>query len=172
MLEEKQLLLDEVKENLTQETGFIVLNYKKLAPNEVANFRQELYDSGSRLFVTKKRLFDKASQDAGCACELKEFEGHLAIVSCTSDFVKTTKALCKFQKDVGDNIEILGGYFESKECSPEQVKEISSLPSEKEMKAMLLGLFEAPMSQTLAVFEALLTSVPHCLENKVQKENS
>jgi large subunit ribosomal protein L10 len=36
------------------------------------------------------------------------------------------------------------------------------------MRAQLLGTFEAPMSQTLAVVEAILCSVLHCLENKAQ----
>ena len=48
---------------------------------------------------------------------------------------------------------------------------ISQLPTKDVMRSQLLGLFEAPMSQTLAVMEALLCSVPHCLENKAALEN-
>ena len=44
------------------------------------------------------------------------------------------------------------------------------LPAKDEMRAQLLGLFEAPMSQTLSTMESLLTSVMHCLENKKDKD--
>ena len=36
----------------------------------------------------------------------------------------------------------------------------------------ILGVLEAPMAQTLAVMEALLTSVVYCLDNKVAKQES
>ena len=45
---------------------------------------------------------------------------------------------------------------------------MSKLPSKDEMRAQFLGTLEAPMAQTLAVMDALLTSVVHCLNNKVQ----
>ncbi len=171
MLKEKEFLLDEIKENITLDTGFIIMSYNKLAPNLVAGFRQGLYDQGSRLLVTKKRLFCKAAESFGCQYSVDDLEGHIAIVSCTDDFVQTAKALCKFQKENDENVRVLGGYFQSKPCTGAQVKVIAELPSLDEMRAQMLGLFEAPMSQTLAVFDAILTSVLHCLENKIQKEN-
>lgn len=170
MLKEKQFLLDEIKECITLDTGFMILSYQKLAPNVVAGFRQNLYEQGSKLLVTKKRMFCKAAREVGCEYEVGELAGHIAVVSCGEDFISAAKSLCKFQKENNENIQVLGGYFQQKPCTGDQVKVIAELPSLPEMRAQLLGLFEAPMSQTLAVFDAIMTSVLHCLENKIQKE--
>ena len=51
------------------------------------------------------------------------------------------------------------------------VERLSKLPSKDEMRAQFLSVLEAPMSQTLAVMEALLTSVPYCLDNKCKQED-
>jgi large subunit ribosomal protein L10 len=171
MLQEKELLLDEIKESITLDTGFMILSYKKLAPNLVANFRQNLYDKGSRLLVTKKRLFCKAAKDLGCDYSVSDLTGHIAIISCQDDFIQIAKSLCKFEKENQENVNVLGGYFQKKPCTGEQVKMIAELPSLDEMRGQLLAVFEAPMAQTLAVFDALLTSVPHCLENHISKRN-
>lgn len=76
-----------------------------------------------------------------------------------------------FRKTNKENFSVLGGRFEGKECSEKDLEIISQLPTKDVMRSQLLGLFEAPMSQTLAVMEALLCSVPHCLENKAALEN-
>ncbi|MBM3201914.1 MAG: 50S ribosomal protein L10 [Chlamydiae bacterium] len=170
MLQEKELLLNEVKESITTETGFVILGYQKMAPNHVASFRQNLYENGSRLMVTKKRLFCKAAKDLGCDYNVDELPGHIAIVSCQDDFIQAAKSLCKFQKENDQNVKVLGGYFQNKRCTSEQVKIIAELPNLDEMRAQLLAVFEAPMAQTLAVFDAVLTSVPYCLQNKIEKE--
>ena len=57
-------------------------------------------------------------------------------------------------------------------CSASDVEQISKLPSKEEMRAQFLGTLEAPLSQTLGVIEALLTTVMHCLENKSGQGNS
>jgi large subunit ribosomal protein L10 len=58
------------------------------------------------------------------------------------------------------------GQFDGNLYDSDAVEKLSKLPGKDEMRASLLGLFEAPMSQSLAVMEALLTSVIHCVENK------
>ena len=69
-------------------------------------------------------------------------------------------------------LEVLAGRYEGSMCSAEDVEQISKLPSRDEMRAQLLSAFEAPLAQVLAVTEALLTSVMHCLENKSQQNQS
>jgi large subunit ribosomal protein L10 len=48
------------------------------------------------------------------------------------------------------------------------VEIMSQLPSKDVMRAQFLGLLEAPMAQTLAVMEALISSVVYCLDNKIE----
>lgn len=171
MRQEKQLLLDEIKNKIEDANSFVFTRYKGLGANLANDLRTELAKSGSELEVVRKRVFIKAALEAGIEVDLKLLEGHIGLVFTGEDAVVTAKTLVEFEKDTKGVVEVLGGHFEGKLCDASQVEKLSSLPGKDEMRAQFLGLLEAPMSQTLAVMEALLCSVPFCLENKVKAES-
>lgn len=169
MRSEKQLLLNDIKDRIVTAQAVIVARYSKLEPNKVAPFRTELAKTGSSLAIIKKRILLKAAQEAGLTINPDLLEGHIAIIFLADDPFSTTKVIYKFSEENEKNIKVLGGRFEGAMCSAQDVEQISKLPNKNEMRAQLLSVLEAPMSQTLAVVEALLSSVMHCLENKSQQ---
>jgi large subunit ribosomal protein L10 len=171
MRPEKQLLLDEIKQKIDSSKAFVLTSYKRLEPNVSANFRQTLGKSGGSFEVVRKRILLKAAQASGVSLDKELLSGHIGVVFAEDDAVQTTKAFFQFSKDHEDLFQILGGQFEGQICSAKDVEQISKLPSQQEMRAQFLGTLEAPLSQTLAVVEALLTSVMHCLENKTQNQS-
>jgi len=172
MQEEKKFLLNEVRERLDPAKGFVALRYQNIKANMLADFRKALFDQGGRFCVVKKRIFFKAAEEAGCPAKFSHLEGHLAFIQAEDDFLETVKVLSNFGKENKDAIEVLAGHFENKPLSPEEVELLSTLPNLNEMRAQIIGLLEAPISQTLATFESLLTSVIHCLENKAEKQST
>lgn len=170
MRSEKQLLLDEIYDAIDGSSALVLVNYDKLDPNMDADLRSQLRQAGGRFSVVPKRVFHKAAEKAGIEFAKDQIKGHLAVAYAGEDAIQATKALAKFGDDHEGVLNILAGYFDGKTVGADDVKAISKLPSKDEIRAQLLGLFEAPMAQTVAVLNAILTSVPHCLENKVQKE--
>lgn len=169
MRKEKQLLLDEIKEKLDQSSAIVLTKYEKLNPHLSLDLRKSLIEAGGAFSVVRKRVFLKAAAEAGIELTEEQLEGHIGVAFAYQDPVSMTKAVYSFAKENKDNIEVLGGQFEGKMMSAADMKALSELPSQDEMRAQFLGLLEAPMSQTLSVMEALLTSVMHCLENKSQQ---
>lgn len=169
MRADKQLLLDEIRENIDNAKALVLMSYQKLEPNATAAFRDNLRKQGAGLEVVRKRVLAKAAQASGLGIDIDAFEGHIALVYASEDPVAATKTVFDFSKENDDILKILGGKFEGQLCSAADVEKIAKLPGKDEMRAQFLGLLEAPMSQTLAVVEALLTSVLHCLENKSQE---
>ncbi|MCH9621563.1 MAG: 50S ribosomal protein L10 [Chlamydiia bacterium] len=169
MSAEKQALLDEVKEKIDLEEGFIIASYDKLNANVVAGVREALVKAGGDMFIVKKRIFAKAASEKKVEYSLEELEGHVFLAMAKGNFPAVAKEVFKVAKDT-KAVKILGGYFEDKKCQASEVEQISKLPSLDEMRAQIIGLLEAPMSQTLATIDALLSSVLHCMENKISKE--
>ena len=101
----------------------------------------------------------------------KMLQGHIAIVFADVDPVQTTKCVYQFCKENEQTLSVLAGRFEGNLCSAKDVELISKLPGRDEMRSQLLGLFEAPMSQTLSVMESMLCSVMFCLENKAANDS-
>lgn len=175
MREEKSLLLQEVKDKMDGSKAFFITRYKALEPNKSSQFRLKLSSSGGEFEVVKKRIFLKAAKASGITLNLKDLEGHIGIVFAHQDAIQTTKTVfdyCQEGEESGIALAVIAGRFEGQICSSKDVEAIAKLPSQEEMRSQLLAVLEAPMSQSLAVFESLLTSVMHCLENKVAQQES
>jgi len=162
---EKQLLLDEIKEKV-ESSSFILMSYQNLSANVANEFRSILSSTGGDFEVVRKRILMKALEISAIDVDKRVFDGHIGVIVSKDDPMDAIKTVFKFSKDNGDIFNVVAGRIEGRVYSSEDVATLSKLPGKDQMRAELLGLFEAPMSQTLSVVEALLTSVCHCLQNK------
>lgn len=171
MRDEKQLLLDEIKGQITQYNGsFVLMRYLGLSANKANEFRREVGKTGGNVEIVRKRVLIKAAEAAGVALDLDALPGHIGLVFSGKDPIETTKVVFKFSQETNNAIEVIGGRIEQQLYSGADIEALSKLPGKSEMRAQLLGTLEAPMAQTLAVMEALLTSVAYCLDNKAKQE--
>lgn len=170
MRQEKQLLLDEINDLIDSSKSIIVTKYNGLTPQLSWNFADELSKSNSNFKVVKKRIFYKAAKEKNLPFQSDRFEGHVGVVFIEGDPLEATKTVVNFQGNNEGALELLVGQIEGSLCSSGDIITLSTLPGKDEMRSQLLGLFEAPMAQTLSTMESILTSVMHCLENKKDKE--
>ena len=166
MRAEKELLKKEIKDKLESLGSFVIMQYAGLSANAANDFRRQMNGAGGDVEVVRKRVLLKAAEDAGVQLDPSSLSGHIGIVFLGEDPIATTKMVFKFSQEREKVIQVLGGRFDGQLYTAADVARLSTLPGKDEMRAQLLSIFEAPMSQTLAVIEALLTSVPHCLNNK------
>lgn len=171
MRSEKKLLLDEIKDKIQSSNAMIVTKYQKAAPDMAWEFRQKLRETGADFEVMKKRLLQKAAEDCGIAINLSEEKGNVGVVFLQEQTIEGTKAFFAFNKTVGGSFTVLLGKYE-RVYSPTDVEELSKLPTTQEIRAQLMGLLAAPMSQIVSVMNSALTGIIYCLENKSQKSNT
>jgi len=172
MRQEKQLLLDDIRERIDESPAMVLLSYKNLDPNKAADLRNTFRETGGSLYVCSKRVFLKAAHETGIEFNKDSLQGHIAVAFTGEDTIESTKALYKFSEDNEDTLEVVAGHFDGAVVSTEDVKAISKLPSTQEMRSLFVGVLAAPMQQTVGIINSLLTSVPNCLENKRKKEES
>lgn len=167
MRQEKQLLLDEIKEQIDQSSSFIIMSYAGLKANVANEFRREISKQGGSVEVLRKRVLCKAADSAGVQIDLDALPGHVGLVFAGADnALDLTKAIIKFGKENSNTVDVIGGRLDGLLYNAENMRKLSELPSKDEMRAQLLGVFEAPLSQTLGTMDALLLSVVYCLDNK------
>lgn len=172
MKAEKQLLIDEVKEQFEQcGDAYVILRYKGFNANMANAFRGEIAKLGGNFEVVRKRILLKAADSMGVKLDLATLTGHIGLVFSGHDPLETAKAVFRFSQENEQALSVIGGKFEGQYYDGAQIEMLSKLPGRDEMRAQLLATFEAPMAQTLAVMEALLTSIPYCLENKCKQES-
>lgn len=170
MSHEKQLLLNEVKDQIDQFGSFVIMRYFSLTANQANDFRREVAKIGGNVEVVRKRVLLKAAEAAGVPLDLAALPGHIGLVFAGKDPLETAKVVFKFSQS-SKALEVIGGRIDGQLYSAPDVETLSKLPGKDEMRAQLLSVLEAPMSQTLAVMEALVSSVVYCLDNKCKQSS-
>lgn len=155
MRKEKPLLKDEIKNKIGEAKSLIVASYDKLEPNAAWELRSELSKMDSVLEVVRKRVFLKAAEEAGVKISIDQLKGHVGLFLIDQeDSLPPTKAIFEFSKKNADVLNVLLGFLDGKEVPGKDLEVLSKLPSMNDLRAMMLSLFTAPMSQMLSVVEA------------------
>lgn len=170
MREEKTLLLKEIKDQIDTFGSFVIMSYTGFTANSANAFREEVAKVGGSVEMVPKRVLMKAAEASGVSLDTIELPGHISLVFAGPEPFETAKLVFKFNKENGKKFTVIGGKFEGEVYNGDQVEALSNLPSKDEMRSQILGLFEAPMAQTLSTMEAILCSVIYALEEKVKKE--
>ncbi|MBN1915008.1 MAG: 50S ribosomal protein L10 [Parachlamydiales bacterium] len=170
MRPEKKFLLEEIKEKMDRSQAMIIASYGQLNPHLSWNLHNVLREKNCDFEVVKKRILVKVANENGYALDLEDLSGNIGVLFVFGEPYETTKVFYTFNKDNEEFLKIISGRVEEKIYTANELEMLAKLPSQDEMRAQLLGLFETPMSQTLAVMESLITSVAYCLENKLSSK--
>ena len=172
MRKEKQLLLDEMKGLIADRPEFLVTRYEKLTAEMASELRNTVAKTGGEVEVMPKRLLMKAASDNGVELDRQMLEGHIAVIFASSDVIETIKVVNGFSKDNGKCLTIVAGRTDGRLYGAAEVEILSKLPGRDQMRSELLATLQAPMSSTLSTMQALLASVPCCIQNKLDKEDA
>lgn len=166
MKQEKQYLLDEVTEPIAKRGSFVILSYERVKANALNGFRREIASLGGEVKMMRKTILMKAFSTSGIEVTADALPGHVGIVFSGEDSIETLKRTFAFSSGTDRGAKVIGGHIDGKLYNARDVQVLSTLPGKDEMRAQLLATFAAPLSQTLAVMDAVLSSVIYCLDNK------
>ncbi len=170
MRPEKKLLLKEIQDKVEGASSVFIAQYQGLSAADAEALRSLIASKGGDLEVVRKRVLLKATEAAGMSFTLDEIPGHIGVIHTKEDAIELAKAVYDFRKEHKDSLSVLTAYVDSQKLTGQEVETLSKLPGKQELRAQILGLFEAPMAQTVSVMDAILTSILHCMDNKSAKE--
>jgi len=136
ILEQKQIVIDEIKEKFNNAKSVVLFDHRGLKVSEVTELRRALRESGSDYKVYKNTLAKRALTDSGL--ELDSFlEGPTAI-SFSSDELAPVKIISEFAK-THEALELKAGVVEGKVANLEQLNSYAAIPSREGLLTMLAG---------------------------------
>jgi len=142
-LENKQQIVQELKQLLGQAEMALVLDYKGLSVKEMTDLRTRLQASNGVCKVTKNTLMRRAIDGDSSWANLDSLlTGTNAFVLIKGDVGGAVKALQSFQKDTKKS-EMKGGLFEGRLLSQDDIKAIGDLPSKEVLMAQIAGAINA-----------------------------
>jgi large subunit ribosomal protein L10 len=164
----KEQVVADLVERLRSTDSLIVADYRGLTNAQLVELRAKLRGSGARLTVVKNTLTRRAAEEAGTDALLALLEGPTAIafVEADGDAVAVAKALADAAKDT-KVLALRGGILSGQSLSGADVEELAKLPTPDVVKAQLVGVIVAPLTQLAALIAAPLRDLVGVLDARI-----
>jgi large subunit ribosomal protein L10 len=146
----KQAIVTELKQTLSESQLAMVIEYQGLSVAEITDLRRRLRPSGTVCKMSKNTLMRIAIDGDRNWQPMTEFlKGSSVFLLVQDDMKAAIKAYEEFQK-ASKKTELRGGVMEGRALTEADIKALTELPSKEELMARLAGGLKA-VSTKLAV---------------------
>lgn len=168
MRAEKQTLTKEYLARLNASPFFIVVDYKGLKVAHMTELRKRLNKNGAEVHVVKNSLFRIAAKEAGLADFNGTLSGQLAVVTGQRDISVAAKTVKTFGAEF-DRLKIKFGYLKNQKLADSEILALADLPSMEVLRAMFLGVLNAPASKLVRLLNTPASQMARVLQAKITK---
>ncbi len=141
---QKKEILEKLEVIVKDAKSIVFVNFHGLNVAHTTQVRRKLKSEKVGFFVSKKSLTRKALEGMKFAGTLPELVGEVG-VAYGADLIAPAREVYEFQKKHKGNIAILGGVFEGKFMSKEEMLGIALIPSQKTLQAMFVNVINSPI---------------------------
>ena len=163
-MEEKGLVVSEIKEKFQQASGIVLADYRGLTVAQVTQLRTQLRQAGVEYRVMKNTLVRRAANEVGVEGLDEYLKGPTAL-AFSKDPVAPAKVLMDFAKaNKLKTFKIKAGVLEGKVIGAEGVRALAELPSREVLLAMVLRGMQAPLTGMANVLQGPIRKMGYALE--------
>jgi len=145
---QKEKEVKSIEEALKTSPASVFASFSGVTVGEMESFRQQAREKEVVLRVVKNTLAEKAARNLGIDdLSLKKSDKMLLLVSGGKDEVATPQIIYQLGKRIPGKLEIFAGIIHRKAASLSVLKQLSTLPSQEELYAKLVGSLNAPISR-------------------------
>ncbi|QTA38877.1 50S ribosomal protein L10 [Thermosipho ferrireducens] len=174
---QKEKLVKEFAETFKNSSLIMFTDYKGLNVQQITELRRKLrekLESGARYRVVKNSVIRFALKEAGWDIEeiSHVFEGPTAVLYVEEgDPIEAIKIVYDFSKKMKGVPSFKGLYLDGKYYGPEEVEELSKLPSKEQLLAMVVGGVQGPIRGFVNVLAGTLRGLLYAL-NAIKDKKS
>ena len=150
--------VDDLSRKLSEAKSIYLADFTGLNVSSATELRRSLRQADVNYEVIKNRLAKLAVAKIGLEQLGEYLTGPTAMAISLGDPVEPARILQKFI-DGGGKLAIKSGLLYGELLSPDQVKQIASLPSRDEMLAKVLGSVQSPLTGFAGVLNGLLRNL-------------
>lgn len=160
--EEKQKIVEDIKQKFQGATGVILADYRGLTVSQVTDLRVEFRKAGVEYRVLKNTMIRRAADELGLSGLDQYLEGPTAVAFST-DPVAPAKILSEFSKK-NKSLTIKAGVLEGKVISSDMIKDLANLPSREVLLSQVLAGLQAPLQGMVNVLQGPIRKFGYALE--------
>lgn len=141
---QKKEIITELKKIMDGAQSLVFVNVHGLKVADSTIMRRALRAEKVGFFVAKKSLTTIALTDKKYAGTMPALLGEFGLAYGT-DVVAPARGVYEFQKKYKDQVAIMGGVFEGKFMSKEEMTVIASIPPQKVLYGMFVNVINSPI---------------------------
>lgn len=169
-IENKQEIVAELKETLSQSQLALVIDYNGLSVAEISDLRRRLRPKGTSCKVTKNTFMRIAVEGDDNWQPMTEFlKGSSAFLLVKEDISGAIKAYQDFQK-ASKKTELRGGVMEGRALTEQDVKALGDLPSKEQLIAQIAGAINALATKIAVAINEVPSGLARSLQAVADKE--
>jgi len=137
-----------ITEKYSKAKGAFIVDFKGMKVEQVTNLRKKLNQADAEMKVVRNTLAKRALKNYPEVSEAfnKSLKGTNALVFAFGEVTAAAKTLANFAKDV-EVLQIKTGVMDGNPLDEAKIKFIATLPGKNELRAMFLGVLQAPGSK-------------------------
>lgn len=171
--QQKNEILDELKQKFKDAKSVIFTEYRGLDVKSISELRNQMRESKVEYKIAKKTLIRLAAKEIGID-EIPDetMNGPVAVAFSYEDQVVVASLLAKFAKEHKEQVKLIGGILDGKVIDASVVNELASIPSKEELYAKLLGSMNSPISGFVGVSSGVVSGFVRALNAVREKKEA
>ncbi len=167
--QEKEEMLQMLKEKMGSSQIVIMADYKGINVEDITKLRRRMHESGCELKVAKNTIIKIAAKELNMEGTEPYLEGPTALAFGLSDPVAPAKVLFEFIKEY-KKPKVKAAILEGQVISADQVKALSNLPSREMLLSQVVGGMQTPMYGFAGALQGLLRNLVYVLDAVREKK--
>jgi len=154
---EKKELLDKVSGVVKDSKTLVFVAFNALTVSNATEARKGMKKADVGFLVAKKTIAKKALMEAGLSGEMPELGGQIGI-AFGKDLIAPAREAYAFQKMFDKKFSIMGGVFDGKFMTKEEMMGIALIPSRETLLAQFVNLINSPIQRFAVVISEIAKS--------------
>ena len=144
--EEKQTWVAEVQDRLSRTEAIFLTDFTGLNVTAMTTLRREIKRANGEFLVVKNRLFRRAMAEMDMPDISPHLTGPTGVVFSDDSVVGAARVVVDFARENDDRPVFKVGVLETNILDPEDILQVSRLPSREELLSRIAGALGGPMS--------------------------
>ena len=153
-LEKKKELVAGLENALKNAKSVVFVKFDKLTVADNNSLRRSLQTEEVGYVVAKKTLLKRALSTFGITGEAPEMPGQIAVAYST-DLLASARGIFGFQKGHKDNVAIVGGVFDGRYMTAEEMLGIATIPPMQTLRGMFVNIINSPIQRFAVVLDQI-----------------
>lgn len=145
--DKKEQIVAELAESFKNSPATAFVHFERLNIQDEQALRNSLREQNVKYLVARKTLIKRALEAAGIEGEMPELEGEIAVAFLKEgdDATAPARGVHEYVEKLKDSLSIVGGVFEGKFKSREEMNEIATIPSLDTLRGMFVNVINSPV---------------------------